>query len=79
MTVEAKIKRYMDDHGISQAFLSRKTGISIAKLNLSLNDKRALKLDEYCGVCSALGVGADTFLEPKPPGGAGQEPGGSNA
>ena len=67
MSVEANIKQYLDDHGISQLHVSRKTGIDPAKLNLSLNGKRRMSLAEFRNVCWALDVSADTFLEPYPP------------
>lgn len=62
-----KIKRYLQEHGISQAFLSRKTGISAAKLNLSLNGKRNIPFDEYELICGALCLDTNTFLEPRLP------------
>lgn len=67
MNIEANIKQYLEDHGIVQSYLSRKAGVPLAKLNLSLNGKRKMTLPEYRSVCRALGVSADTFLEPHPP------------
>lgn len=66
METGIKIKKYLDAHGISQAFVSAKTGIPVPKLNLALNGKRKLTFAEYEAVCWALGVGVDIFLEPKP-------------
>lgn len=67
MDVGTKIKDYLESHGISQAFLSSKSGILPAKLNLALNGKRKLSLIEYQAICWVLGVGVDTFMEPRPP------------
>lgn len=67
MDVGAKIKNYLEEKGISQAFVSSKSGIPPAKLNLALNSKRKLSLPEYESICWALGVGVDTFMEPRPP------------
>ena len=67
MDVGMKIKGYLESIGVSQAFLSTKSGIPPAKLNLALNGKRRLSLPEYESICWALGVGVDTFMEPKPP------------
>lgn len=67
MNVGHKIRTYLESKGISQAFLSAKTGIPPAKLSLALNNKRRLSLPEYEAICWALGVGVDTFMEPKPP------------
>ena len=70
MDVGMKIKGYLESKGVSQAFLSTKSGIPPAKLNLALNGKRRLSLPEYESICWALGVGVDAFMEPKPPKGA---------
>ena len=78
MGTGTKIKQYLESNGISQAYLGRRTGIALTKLNLSLNEKRILKLEEYRSICYALGVNADTFLDPEPPAGykaAGQDKG----
>lgn len=67
MDVGVKIKGYLESKGVSQVFLSTKSGIPPAKLNLALNGKRRLSLPEYEAICWALGVGVDAFMEPKPP------------
>lgn len=67
MEVSAKIRHYLDDHGISQISLCEKTHIAPAKMNLSLSGKRKLTFEEYQTICWALGVGVDTFMAPKPP------------
>ena len=67
MEVGVKIKDYMSSIGVSQAHISRKTGIPTAKLNLALNGNRRLTFDEYELICGALGVGCEKFLEPRAP------------
>ena len=67
MCVGQKIKNYLKDNGISQTFVSEKTGIPLAKLNLSLNGNRKLGFAEYELICGALSVGADRFLQPRKP------------
>lgn len=62
-----EIKRYLEAHGISQTYISRKTGIELPKLNFALNGKRRMTLDEYALICYALGVGTEKFLKPKAP------------
>ena len=69
MCVGQKIKGYLEDSGISQTFVSNKTGIPVQKLNLSLNGNRKLQFEEYELICGALAVGVDKFLEPKIPNG----------
>ena len=67
MGVGCKVKEYLKSSGISQTFLSAKSGIPITKLNLSLNGKRKMTLDEYEAICGALGLNVDAFLYPTPP------------
>lgn len=67
MCVGQKIKTYLDDNGITQTFVSKKTGIDMPKLNLALNGNRRMTFQEYELICGALGVGTDRFLEPKKP------------
>lgn len=67
MDVGTRIKDYLESKGITQAFLSAKSGIPPAKLNLALNGKRKLSLTEYESVCWALGVNVDAFMKPRPP------------
>lgn len=65
MDVGAQIKEYLDSSGISQTFLSGKSGIPLTKLNLALNSKRRLTFDEYERICGALDVNTDRFLTPR--------------
>ena len=67
METGLRIKAYLDERGISQAFLSSKSKIPAPKLNLALNGKRELTFAEYENICWALGVEADTFIKPRPP------------
>lgn len=67
MCVGSRIKDYLRSNGISQAHISRVTGIPVDKLNLSLNGSRGISLEEYSLICGALNVGVDKFLSPKKP------------
>lgn len=63
MDVGKNIKHYMLAKGISQKFLSVRTGISTSKIALSLNGKRKITIEEYSAICNALEVELDRFLE----------------
>ena len=67
MSVGEKILLYLKKHGISQKFLSEKTKIPLARLNLSLHNHRKLTFAEYEAVCGALDVSVDQFLTPRKP------------
>lgn len=67
MQVGEKIKKYIDDKGISQSSICKKTGISPTKMNLALHGNRRLTFDEYEMICWALNVNTDQFLKPRVP------------
>jgi len=62
-----KIKKYLKSKGISQTFVSNKTGIPISTLNAILNGNRKLLAEEYFVICQVLGVPLDTFMEKDQP------------
>ena len=67
MEASSMILEYLNQRGITQTFLARRSGIGLSKLNLALNGKRRLTLTEYEVVCWVLGVPVDTFLQARPP------------
>lgn len=67
MQTNLEIKKYLEENGITQAFISRKVGIEPSKLSLSLNGERRLTFDEYALICGVLGVNTDYFLKPRVP------------
>lgn len=67
LEVGLKIKAYLEENGISQTFISKKTGIELPKLNLALNGNRRFTFPEYELICGALGVNTDKFLRPRIP------------
>ena len=67
METGMRIREYLDQHGITQVFLSSRTVIPTSKLNLSLNGKRRMTFDEYERICWALNVAPETFIEPHAP------------
>lgn len=67
MTVGQKIKKYIEDKDIPQTTLSIEAHIPLPKLNLALNGKRRLALEEYEILCGVLKVPVDTFLIPRLP------------
>lgn len=67
MCVGAKILEFLNESGITQTFLSKKANIPLSKLNLALNGKRRITMEEYANICWALGVNTDQFISPKDP------------
>lgn len=67
MNTGEKVKLYLDENGLKQNWLSYVTGISEAKLSLTLTGKRIMKIEEIQLICGALNVGFDKFLEIRKP------------
>lgn len=67
MEMGLQIKDYLDKNGITQAFISRETGIELPKLNLALNGKRRFTFEEYSYICAVLKLNTDYFLKPRLP------------
>ncbi|MGM9969818.1 MAG: helix-turn-helix domain-containing protein [Anaeroplasma sp.] len=62
MEVNKKLKEYLDSHGITQAFLVKKTGISQEKISNIINSRRKVTADELGRIANALEVSANIFL-----------------
>lgn len=56
-----EIKKYLNSRGISQTFVSEKTGIKQPILSAALNGSRKLLATEYFAICGALSVPLDYF------------------
>lgn len=59
----SSIKEYMKQNGIRQNFIAERTGISAPILNLILNNKRGIDVNEYIKICEAIGVEFSKFIE----------------
>lgn len=57
-----KLKRYIEQSGIKQKFISEKTGIPEPTLSLILNGKRKCEVGEYASICNILGVEFQYFI-----------------
>ena len=58
-----KIKNYLKEKGITQAHISKVTGIKKMKINSILSSKQKMLLEDYLKICKALDVPADFFIE----------------
>lgn len=54
--VAGRIKQFMEDNGISQAWLARKLDIPPATMNGILNGNQQLKADMFIQICKLLRV-----------------------
>lgn len=62
MHTSAKLLKYIEDNNITQAEVSRKTGIKRSRLNLMLHGKRKMPIDDYSTICKALNISGWEFL-----------------
>lgn len=63
MTIGQKIKRYSAARGVTQRFLANAAGISDSRISKVFKGKSELSVIEYYGICKALNVPLELFLE----------------
>lgn len=63
MAVESRVKDYLNEHGIKQAFVADRAGINISYFNEKLNGRYKFSLEEYVKICDVLKVPHDTFTK----------------
>lgn len=59
--VYQRIREYLEENGITQAFIAKKTGMTKQALSDSLRGERNLTAEEYFSICHALNVDVNTF------------------
>jgi len=64
MSIGLKIKDYLIEHEISQAWLCTQTGIGQPRMSLLMNGKRRMTFDDYVTICDALDIPVGTFVQP---------------
>lgn len=62
MSVNERLKQYLEEHGIKQKFLVDKTRICDRTISDMVNKKRKITAEELGKIADALGVSADIFL-----------------
>ncbi len=63
MGLNENIKKYMEEHGITQKFLIDSTGIAQVKISNIMNGKRKVTGEELLKIARALNVDANIFLD----------------
>ena len=58
-----KLRRYMNDQGISRKQVAISMKISESKLSLILSGQRRLTVDEYLNMCTALARPPQKFID----------------
>lgn len=60
--VVAAVSEYLESHGITNAFVAEKIGMSPQAFGQTLNGKRKMSTEEYIKVCAALEKDLDCFI-----------------
>jgi len=61
--IGAKIKKYLQEHGIKQSFLAEKTGLTNSIISdICINDRK-VDCMEYFNICRALDVPLEYFFK----------------
>lgn len=61
--ISKRIKKYLEENGIKQAFVAEKIGIGASQLNRVLNTGRKIDCVTYYKICRALNVPLEYFME----------------
>lgn len=61
--VGARIKEYLNENGIKQAFLAEKTGLTSSVISDICIHDRKIDVLEYHKICKALNLPLDYFLK----------------
>ena len=63
MLVYEKVKFYLEDKGIKQAFVAQKCNLSATTLNAMMNGKRKMYAEDLRSICYALEVSPELFID----------------
>ena len=56
-----QIRKHLKNNGISQRFLSEKSGVSEQVMSAILNGRRKIIIEEYFNICAALEIDPVSF------------------
>ncbi len=66
MKANVRLKKYLQEKGISQTFIAVKTGINVKTLNAIINGHTALKADLLIEICEkGLNISIEKFFAHK--------------
>ena len=63
MLVYEKVKLYLEDRGIKQAFVAQRCNISTTTFNAMMNGKRKMYAEDLRLICYALEVSPELFID----------------
>ncbi|MBQ9773127.1 MAG: helix-turn-helix transcriptional regulator [Clostridia bacterium] len=63
MKIGFLVKQYLEERGVSQAFLARAVGVSVQTMNAICNDRQTMSAELYYAICRVLGLPFDYFYK----------------
>ena len=58
-----RVKKYLDEHKISQSAIAKKAGLSVVTLEAIMNGNQTMYADDLRAICYALNVRPEMFIE----------------
>lgn len=63
MYVYERVRNYINENGIKQITIAKKTGIPNATFNAIMNGKRTMYAEDLRAICIALNVSPELFID----------------
>ena len=63
MTVNAKLREFLEKEGIKQSFICEQTGMSPDAVSRILNSNRKITAEEFLNICTVLKLDPRDFLK----------------
>jgi transcriptional regulator with XRE-family HTH domain len=63
MKVYQKVRAYLDENGIKQNVIARKSNISVTTFSAIMTGRRKMYADDLYAICYALKVKPEEFIE----------------
>ena len=61
MSINERLNKYVEEKGIKQAYIARKTGLTADTVSKIMNGNRRILADEFLTICRALDIDPNIF------------------
>lgn len=63
MNINERLNTYVNENGIKQAYIAKKTGLSTDTISKILNGNRRILANEFLQICSVLNIDPNIFRD----------------
>lgn len=63
MNINERLNIYVNENGIKQAYIAKKTGLSTDTISKILNGNRRILANEFLQICSVLNIDPNIFRD----------------